>query len=77
MEKIITAEELLNQRVYITDDGVEDVHDSLANVRDAMIEFATMHVEAALEAAEKSIKIGLSRKAKDLILSAYPLENIK
>jgi len=53
--KIPTAEELLNQRVYITQDDIEDVHDSVSTVTEAMIEFAKLHVEAALKAAsEKS-----------------------
>ena len=71
MEKILTAKEFIQN--YIE----ENNHDSNIDVEDALIEFAKMHVEAALKEAEKSIKIGLSQKAKDLILNSYPLTNIK
>jgi hypothetical protein len=63
MEKIPTAEEILKDKVYITQDGIEDVHDSLSTVADVMIEFAKLHVEAALK--------------KDSILNSYSLDNIK
>ena len=55
-------------------------HDAL----EAMIEFAKLHVEAALKEAEKeTIKyvsktiIELNMYNKNSILNAYPLENIK
>jgi len=51
----MTAKEFLESRVYITQDGVEDVHDSVSNVEDVMIAFATMHVEAALQAAASNV----------------------
>jgi len=47
MSNLPTSEELLRARVYITTDDVESVHDSVENVKDAMIEFAKLHVEAA------------------------------
>ena len=53
-------------------------------VIEAMIEFAKLHVEAALKEAEKeTIKyisktiIELNMYNKNSILNAYPLENIK
>ena len=86
MENIPTAEELLNDRVYITQDDIEDVHDSISTVAEAMIEFAKLHVEAALKHASE--KAELSNKPKfsgdynlvvdeESILNSYPLENIK
>ena len=84
MKQIPTAEEILNNNVYITQDGIEDVHDSLSTVADVMIEFAKLHVEAALKAASenarlKELEIHLSDGSvdKDSILNSYPLENIK
>jgi len=80
MEKIPTAEEFLNQRVYITNDGVEDVHDSVSSVTDAMIDFAKLHVEAALEAAANEYypkdKENFELVAKRFI-NAYSLDKIK
>jgi hypothetical protein len=74
MEKIPTAEEFLNQRVYITQDDIEDVHDSVSAVTEAMIDFATMHVEAALKAAEYSTEeYDFSVEIKN----SYPLDKIK
>lgn len=57
MEKIQTAEELILERVYVTQDGVDDVHDSVSSVADAMIEFAKLHVEAALKEASEKAKV--------------------
>jgi len=81
---IPTAEELLNDRVYITQDGIEDVHDSLSTVAEAMIEFAKLHVEAALKEALESIPclgsssdIATYEEVEDAVLNAYPLTLIK
>ena len=63
MEKIPTAEEFLklnNIKAYPIDIQM-------------MVEFAKMHVEAALESASE--KVGLSYKQS--ILNSYPLTNIK
>lgn len=82
--KIPTAEEFLMNRVYVTTDGVEDVHDSLQSVKDALIEFANMHVQAALKEALESIPclgsstdIATYEEVEDAVLNAYPLNNIK
>ena len=76
MEKIPTAREFY------------DVHDSDDAVV-MMIDFAKMHVEAALKEASENAKAHLehngewvstnvkSRVNKDSILNSYPLENIK
>lgn len=42
-----------------------------------MIEFAKLHVEAALKAASKQDYVLDSDKAQKSILNAYPLTNIK
>ena len=49
------------------------------DVKTAMIEFAKLHVEAALKEAEIAGQNnwGNSKKMKDAILNTYPLENIK
>ena len=90
MNNIPTAEEFLNQRVYITQDDIEDVHDSVSAVTEAIIDFTKLHVEAALKAAsdkalmeedwrwdgenENHVYTGID---KDSIINAYPLTNIK
>ena len=92
MEKIPTAEEILNDRVYITQDGIEDVHDSISTVAEAMIEFAKLHVEQALKEAHKNVEMIADEEQdfrlqhcdcvdfvinKDSILNSYSLEKIK
>lgn len=55
MNNIQTAEEFLKNKVYIAQDDIEDVHDSMSNVVEAMLEFTKLHVEAARkEILEKS-----------------------
>ena len=68
MSKIPTAEEFLE-----TD---KDWNRTTAQM---MIEFAKLHVEAALKQAdiEGQTNWGNSQKMKDAILNAYPLTNIK
>lgn len=72
----MTAKELINKRLYVTDDGEpESVHDSVSNVKDTMIEFAKYHVEKALKASHSNFQ--LPEEEIDFTLDAYPLENIK
>ena len=61
----MTAVEFLLQN----DDKDFRLSESGLNVSDVMIEFAKLHVEAALKAA--------SYVDQDSILNSYPLENIK
>ena len=71
MSKIPTAEEFYKQTTgCIINHG---------DVKTAMIEFAKLHVEAALKEAEIAGQNnwGNSKKMKDAILNSYPLENIK
>ena len=79
MSKIPTAEEFLdNIEIW---DGIF-VHNKSA--KKAMIEFAKLHVEAALKEAEKETVKHISKTILELnmynknsILNAYPLTNIK
>lgn len=82
MSKIPTAEEFLNQKPFLN--GMTRM-----DQRIAMIEFAKLHVEAALkeasEKAETDYELGNPYDAnsryeivnKNSILNAYSLENIK
>jgi len=83
MEKIPTVKEILKETDLYShiDDGGDKVFYS-GFVELLMIEFAKLHVEAALNSVEKSITVnfspsGLSKVAKDSILKSYPLENIQ
>jgi len=77
--KIQTAEEFLSKNIdYVLENDCKE------DVKTAMIEFAKLHVEAALKnASEKSTVIRdeefytISHVDKDSILNAYPLTNIK
>jgi hypothetical protein len=57
-------------------------NDELKSPADIMIEFAKLHVEAALKEAYKNIEYtdadsSVLYVVEDSILNAYPLENIK
>ena len=81
MSKIPTAEEFLtisNEFEVLETRKQEEV------VTKTMIEFAKLHVEAALKEAEKETVKHISKTILELnmynknsILNAYPLENIK
>ena len=79
LDDMITAEELLdNIEIW---DGVF-VHSK--NAKQAMIEFAKLHVTEALKEASENVEHlwddnenELFDIDKDSILNAYPLENIK
>jgi hypothetical protein len=76
-----TAEEIMQEHL--------DPHDCLRVSKcyemtlDAMIEFAKLHVEAALKSAsekakiDKSVTFGWEKVDRPSILKSYPLENIK
>lgn len=55
----MTAEEFIKENLYITKDGIEDVHDSLSMVEVVLIDFAKMHVKKALEAAKEKATMNL------------------
>jgi hypothetical protein len=92
LDNMITAEEFLRYKSNINEDKncVEYLKDS--EVEDIMIEFAKLHVEAALiEASEYAETVADKEQDfrlqncncidyiidKNSILHAYPLENIK
>ena len=74
MAKIPTAEELIDLRVGTRSKWVAEL----------MIEFAKLHVEAALKDALESIPclgsstdIATYEEVEDCVLTSYPLDNIK
>lgn len=81
---IPTIENFIREKVYITQDGAEDIHDSLSKVCDAVTSIVELHVTAALKAAAKNALIEHDHfddmapyVSKSSILNSYPLENIK
>ena len=86
-EEILIKEEILLKTIEESGNFplnlTRDTHIGTAkNIKKAMIEFAKLHVEAALEEANRKVIVtyyydeGI-RVNKDSILNAYPLENIK
>ena len=78
MEQLPTAEEFLQQeQFYAVTSGDE------YEIAQAMIEFAKLHVQAALESASKNGRTRTNDEStsiivdSDTILNAYPLDNIK
>ena len=73
MSKIPTAEEfVMRGHLWVGDD--EDVND----LAKSHIEFARLHVEAALKEAKNFLKDGyVTPQDEQDILNAYPLTNIK
>ena len=73
MSKIPTAEEfVMRGHLWVGDD--KDVND----LAKSHIEFAKLHVEAALKEAKNSLKDGyVTPQDEQDILNAYPLTNIK
>ena len=79
MNKIPTAEEFLKSKDYNLG-GNEELADGILtnNVIEDMIEFAKLHVEAALKEAKNLLKDGyVTPQDEQDILNAYPLTNIK
>ncbi len=87
--KKLTAEEFLKSKSYNTDHA-GDLKDGLwtNGVLDDMIEFAKLHVEAALKAVSEKADVEYIEPDgcatgdyyeidKDSILNSYPLANIK
>ena len=89
MSKIPTAEEKLKANFY-NGSFIEINSGDFEDIKNIMIEFAKLHVEAALKEASKEVKTfdvynescgdlecKVTLVKKDSILNAYPLENIK
>ncbi len=86
MEKVPTAEDFLQDHLEIShfyDDKTQNMVCYSDDVQKAMIEFAKIHVEAALKAAAsdahtKDVPFTDDVEVdKESILTAYPSENIK
>jgi hypothetical protein len=77
MNKIPTAEEILSKNQLRFETGKQPNHRNM--VKEAMIEFAKLHVEAAQEAWFNKIKSeGLvTQDGIAYLKNAYSLENIK
>ena len=76
MSKIPTAEEFINENGgFLKYSSAQE----FVECQSLMIEFAKLHVEAALKEAEIAGQNnwGNSKKMKDAILNSYLLENIK
>ena len=69
MKNIPTAQEFLNR----DESGVFNEVD----ITQAMIEFAKLHVTAALKAAADDYSEGSSDIVHESIINSYPLDNIK
>ncbi len=83
---LLTAEKYCNQTGNGNLEGGWEDSDQYKQVKKLMIEFAQLHVEAALKAAAQnasidSVNLGASEFQtvvdKESILLAYPLENIQ
>lgn len=81
MTKIPTAEEIILKNFNHDKNG--DYKRGEVAIKDALIEFAKLHVEAALEAAsDTDILSGKAYKHRtnldmDTIMNSYPLDKIK
>jgi hypothetical protein len=77
---IPTAEKFIENDYYHLHLDTDSI--CLASIHDAMIEFAKMHVTAALKAASEDVELETYGNFgnfvnKESILNSYPLENIK
>ena len=70
MKQLPTAEQFLRFKSDISEDKTSVEYLTDCEVEEIMIEFAKMHVQAALEAASE-------RNRRYFILQAYPESNIK
>jgi hypothetical protein len=84
MENITTAEEFLQDHLQIShfyDDKTDRMVCFSDDVQKAMIEFAKLHVEAALKIAnEEALRFVDEDEEEDYkpqIIDGYPLDNIK
>jgi hypothetical protein len=82
MEKIPTADEFLNKEYYHIVLDSKDTWVNVGDIQRAMVEFAKLHVEAALKEASEDVELETygnfgNSVNKDSILNSYPLTNIK
>ena len=81
------TEYIINKLDTSQDEGVLFMHETVENTASVMIEFAKIHVERALQAANKNAKAKEGGGAfgdlpylyveSESILKSYPVENIK
>ena len=86
MSKIPTAEEKLKANFY-NGSFIEINSGDFEDIKNIMIEFTKLHVEAALNAASENSRVNINGFLQDYdksccvdknsILNAYPLENVK
>ncbi len=78
MSKIITAEDFLEKEHPSTLQSIIDgdchYEEAKSYIQDWLIDFAKMHVELALKEASEKFEHPVNR---NVILNAYPLDNIK
>ncbi len=73
MAEILTAEEVIDKMVKFA--SVNDtINCTVYSLSQVMVEFAKMHVEAALKEASEHFD---HYSNKNVILNSYPLSNIK
>lgn len=79
MKQLPTADEFLNKEYYHIILDSEDTYVNVGDIEGAMIEFAKLHVQKALESAAENTREwhGNHGMLKQSILNAYPLDNIK
>ena len=88
MEKILTAEEFIQDYLDVDCDFMESIREQLDNcsgfsfdnIPDLMAQFAKYHVTAALKNASEKISDKKGKYImpnKEFILISYPLENIE
>lgn len=86
MKNIVTADDFLQDHLEIShfyDDITQNMVCYSDDVQKAMIEFAKLHVEAALKMAFEEAPCGSStdtvtcEEMHEAIMNSYPLENIK
>lgn len=74
---MITSEELIDD-IFISGSGAGGDSYNKGDIERIMIEFAKLHVEAALKKADNIAKMyNETVNIHDSILKSYPLENIK
>ena len=73
-KNVPTADEFLNKEYYHIVLDSKDTWVNVGDIESAMVEFAKLHVEAALKAAGNATSL---YDFKEDIINSYPLNNIK
>lgn len=72
---------LMDLKTYFTEKDIGSGYAKWEDIPKIMVEFAKLHVEAALKAASEGLQASqngdYNNKLKSSILTAYPPENIK